>query len=84
LLPNGPDEAEFLNGEEKAWITMQLEREEQLKAEPQALPVIQTLIRRRLWHLACIGFVGGFGGYSFNFWLPLMMRALLVGSPIPW
>src|SRR5215813_1436591 len=26
------------------------------------------------------GFSGAFGGYSFNFWLPLMMRSTLAGS----
>jgi MFS family permease len=80
LLPNGPEEAGFLSGEEKAWVTAQLEREEQQKTAFRSLSVVQTLIHRRIWHLACIGFAGAFGGYSFNFWLPLMMRSILAGS----
>src|SRR5215813_9181207 len=80
LLPNGPDEAGFLSGEEKAWVTAQLEREEQQKTAMRSLSVVQILIHRRMWHLACIGFIGGFGGYSFSFWLPLMMRSILAGS----
>ena len=80
LLPNGPDEAGFLSGEEKAWVTAQLEREEQRKTALRSLSVVRTLIHRRIWLLACIGFVGGFGGYSFTFWLPLMMRSILAGS----
>src|SRR6516164_1393117 len=80
LLPNGPDEAGFLGGEEKAWVTAQLEREEQQKTALRSLSVVRTFIHRRIWHLACIGFAGAFGGYIFNFWLPLMMRSILAGS----
>jgi len=80
LLPNGPDEARFLSGEEKAWVTAQLQREEQGKTALRSLSVVHALIHRRIWHLACIGFAGAFGGYSFNFWLPLMMRSTLAGS----
>jgi MFS transporter, ACS family, tartrate transporter len=79
LLPNGPDEATFLSGEEKAWITDQLELEERQKTEPQSLSVIRTLINRKVWHLACIGFASGFGGYTFSFWLPQIMKAVLSG-----
>lgn len=39
----------------------------------------QTLINPRVWRLACIGFASGFGGYTFRFWLPQMMRSLLAG-----
>jgi MFS transporter, ACS family, tartrate transporter len=79
LLPNGPDEATFLNGEEKAWTTEQLELEERQKSRAQALSVIQTLVNPRVWHLAWIGFTSGFGTYIFSFWLPQMMRSLLTG-----
>jgi MFS family permease len=79
LLPNGPDKATFLRGEEKAWITEQLELEERQKTEAQSLSVIRTLINRRVWHLACIGFASGFGGYTFSFWLPQIMKAVLSG-----
>jgi len=79
LLPNGPDAARFLSDEEKAWVTAQLELEQQQKAALRSLSVVHTIFHRRIWHLACIGFVGGFGGYSFNFWLPLMMRSILAG-----
>jgi len=80
LLPNGPGEAGFFSGEEKAWVAAQLEREEQQKTALRSLSVVRTLIHRRIWLLACIGFVGGFGGYSFTFWLPLMMRSILAES----
>ena len=55
-------------------------QEEQQKTALRSLSVVRTLIHRRIWLLACIGFVGAFGGYSFTFWLPLMMRSILAGS----
>jgi ACS family tartrate transporter-like MFS transporter len=79
LLPNGPDEARFLTGKEKAWTIEQRELEESQKTGAQSRSVTQTLIDPRVWHLACIGFAGGFGGYTFSFWLPQMMRSLLAG-----
>lgn len=79
LLPNTPDEATFLSGEEKAWTTEQLELEERQKSGPQAQSVIQTLVNPRVWHLGWIGFTSGFGTYIFSFWLPQMMRSLLTG-----
>jgi len=84
LLPNGPHEAQFLTAEEKAWIAVELELKEQEKSESRSLSVIKTFSHRRVWHLACIGFVGGFGGYSFSFWLPQIMRSLLGGGSNAW
>jgi ACS family tartrate transporter-like MFS transporter len=79
LLPNGPDEARFLTGKEKSWTIEQRELEESHKTGAQSLSVKQTLINPRVWHLACIGFASAFGGYTFSFWLPQMMRSLLAG-----
>jgi ACS family tartrate transporter-like MFS transporter len=79
LLPNRPDQATFLRGEEKAWITDQLELEERQKTDAESLSVIGTLMNRRLWHLAGIGFASGFGGYTFSFWLPQIMKAVWSG-----
>jgi MFS family permease len=76
LLPNRPAEARFLTDEEKGWTTKQLQLEEVQKMRAQSLSVIQTLINPRVWHLACIGFAGGFGIYTFSFWLPQIMKSI--------
>ena len=77
LLPNRPDEARFLSREEKTWIVGQLELEEQQKTGERSLSVVQTLIHRRVWHLACIGFCHAFAGYTFSFWLPQIIKSVL-------
>jgi len=79
LLPSRPAEARFLTTEEKAWIADQLEQEDGLKLGAQRKPmsVIRTLVNPRVWHLACIGFGHGFATYTFTFWLPQIMKAVL-------
>ena len=52
----------------------------QKMAEAQSMSVVRTLINRRVWHLACIGFAHGFGGYTLSFWLPQMMKSVLGGQ----
>ena len=80
LLPNSPAEARFLTSEEKAWIADQLEREDRQKPGAQSMSVVRTLVNPRIWHLACIGFASGFATYTFSFWLPQIMKAVLGGQ----
>ncbi len=80
LLPSRPAEAKFLAAEEKAWIADQLEREDRQKLGAQSMSVARTLVNPRVWHLACIGFGHGFATYTFNFWLPQIMKSVLGGQ----
>jgi ACS family tartrate transporter-like MFS transporter len=80
LLPSRPSQAKFLNEKEKTWITEELEREDKRKHEIQPISAMQTLINRRVWYLACIGFAHGFGTYTFSFWMPQLMKSVLSGS----
>jgi MFS transporter, ACS family, tartrate transporter len=81
LLPSKPGEAKFLTADEKAWIAEKLEREDRLKlaAKKQSISVARTLLNRRVWHVACIGFCHGFASYTFSFWLPQVMKSLFGG-----
>jgi MFS transporter, ACS family, tartrate transporter len=80
LLTSRPSQAKFLSEEEKKWITEELESEDRRKHETQPISAMQTLINRRVWYLACIGFAHGFGTYTFSFWLPQLMKSVLSGS----
>jgi MFS transporter, ACS family, tartrate transporter len=77
LLPNRPAEATFLALNEKAWITKKLERETRQKLDALSISVGKTLINLRVWHLASIGFCHAFATYTFNFWLPQILRSTL-------
>ena len=80
LLPNSPAEAAFLTSEEKVWIAGQLEQEDRQKQRAQSMSVARTLVNPRIWHLAWIGFTSGFAIYTFSFWLPQIMKAVLGGQ----
>ena len=80
LLPSRPADAEFLTSEERAWIVDQLEQEERHKLGARTTSVARTLIHRRIWLLASIGFGHGFATYSFSFWLPQIMKSAVGGQ----
>jgi len=79
MLPNRPEEASFLTTEEKQWIADQLVQDRQ-KLGTQPTSVAQTLLNPRVWHLACIGFSHGFATYTFNFWLPQIIKSVFGGK----
>jgi ACS family tartrate transporter-like MFS transporter len=54
LLPNRPQEARFLTGEEKEWIRAELGSEEQQKLEQRRYSVLQALASGRVWHLVFV------------------------------
>ena len=79
LLPNRPEEAKFLTGEEKQWITAELAREEQNKLTQNQFSVFQTLMNGRVWCLAAIYFGLLIGLYALTFWAPQFIRSLSSG-----
>jgi ACS family tartrate transporter-like MFS transporter len=60
-------------------VSDELEREDRQKLKAQSFSVVRTLVNLRVWHLACIGFGHGFATYAFSFWLPQILKSLLVG-----
>jgi MFS family permease len=75
VLPNRPSEASFLTSQEKSRISDELEAEDRQKVAAQPLSVVRTLLTPRVWHLAFIGFAHGFATYTFNFWLPQLLKS---------
>jgi MFS transporter, ACS family, tartrate transporter len=76
LLPSRPAEAKFLTGDEKDWISKELESEERQKARMHQISALRALANGRVWHLASIGFTLNIAMYSISFWMPQMVRSL--------
>jgi ACS family tartrate transporter-like MFS transporter len=76
LLPSRPAEAKFLTGDEKDWISTELESEERQKARMHQISALRALAHGRAWHLAAIGFTLNIAMYSISFWMPQMVRSL--------
>ena len=80
LVPNRPGEAEFLNEEEKEWISSELLEEERQKLARHRVSAIQVFANGRVWHLICIGFALFVAVYTLNYWIPQLVKSLLVRS----
>jgi MFS family permease len=77
VLPSRPADATFLTPEERETILASIEQEDQAK---QPIKVSQALAHPRVWHLALMGFCHAFGQYTFNFWMPQILKSVFVGS----
>ena len=76
LLPGGPQEARFLDPEEKEWIQAELQREEQQKFTQCSYSVLQALASGRVWVLVLIYFGITVAIYALNSWAPQLVRSL--------
>lgn len=79
LLPSRPDEAGFLDMEEKEWIRTELKREEQQKLEQRKYSVLQVLTNGRVWWLTSIYFGITLGINTFSIWAPQLMQSAASG-----
>jgi MFS family permease len=76
LLPSRPEEATFLNSEEREWLKTQLACEERQKLAIRRISVGQTLSHGRIWHLSAISFMALVSMYAMTFWMPQLLKAL--------
>jgi MFS transporter, ACS family, tartrate transporter len=76
VLPNRPNEARFLTGEEKEWLQAELEREEQLKLQHGRHSAWEGMTNPRVWHLAGIYFAMMIGSYTLSFYAPKVVESL--------
>jgi ACS family tartrate transporter-like MFS transporter len=76
LLPGRPEEAEFLDADEKVWIRTELACEEQQKLHQRQYSALQVLTSSRVWCLVSIYFGMLIGLYTLNFWAPQFVKSL--------
>ena len=76
LLPNRPRDAKFLSGEEKEWLTAELNREEQSKLRKGPHSAIEGMTNARVWHLVAIYFGMMIGSYTLSFYGPKLVKSL--------
>lgn len=75
-LCDNPRDADWLKGEERAWLLEKLETER--RAEPAVAPgdFWKVLISRRIWLLSVIYFAVSATMYGMTLWLPSVIQAL--------
>jgi MFS family permease len=76
-LPNRPENAWFLNAQEKRWLASELAREEQATLAGRGrVSALGALRSGRVWYLCAIYFAMMIGLNTMNFWLPQVVRNL--------
>jgi ACS family tartrate transporter-like MFS transporter len=73
LLPNGPEDARFLDRREKDWLHAELARE---SAKRERMSATRALMSGRVWHLTLVYFTLVIGLYVMSFWLPQVVKGL--------
>ena len=75
FLPDGPEKASWLKGEEKKWISTTLEDERKAMASDGHHSVRDALRSGRVWTFAAIYFSLIMSFYGVTFWLPQIVKA---------
>lgn len=73
-LPNGPNDARWLESDERDWLRGVLERENRIKAERGEYTTRQALTNGRVWLLALVYFGIVMSLYGLSFWLPRIIQ----------
>ena len=73
LLPNRPEDARFLERQEKDWLHAELARE---SAKQEPMSATRALMSGRVWHLTFVYFTLVVGLYVMSFWLPQVVKGL--------
>jgi sugar phosphate permease len=75
-LTDRPADARWLPGEERDWITEELERERKVRERGPAFTVWQAIRHPYVILLTVIYFLGNAAQYGFNLWLPKLIQNL--------
>jgi ACS family tartrate transporter-like MFS transporter len=75
-LADKPEEAQWLQGEERTWLLDKLVNERQAEAPPDKAKFWQVLITPRIWLLSLVYFGVSTTMYGVTLWLPSVIRSL--------
>jgi ACS family tartrate transporter-like MFS transporter len=76
VLRDGPEQAEWLTGEEKLWLTGELQRDRQRYGATEHHSLLDAFKLPALWLLTAVYVVIQIGVYIVNLWMPLMLASL--------
>jgi sugar phosphate permease len=76
VLPDRPNEARWLQPNERNWITARLDEERRAKAHAEQMTIWQALRHPAVLMLTAGLFFTYSGGYAFWFWFPTMLQRL--------
>lgn len=80
FLTDWPDQASWLPGDERAWITAELARERAVKDTARSFTAWQALAHPQVLLLCISFFCVVTSVYGFNFWLPTILKGMTGAS----
>lgn len=76
FLPDRPNDAQWLRGDERNWLMVRLNEERRAKAHAEHLTIWQALRHPAVLMLTFGLFFSYTGGYAFSLWMPTMLQRL--------
>ncbi len=73
-LTDGPEEAQWLSGEEREWLRQALARERNPSGQSVAIAFREILGRGAVWALGLLWFLLVVAGYGLSLWLPQILK----------
>lgn len=73
-LTDRPEQATWLDEDERAWLVAEMEHEHSQTAQRYHYPLGRTLKQPRIWALAFVYFGSVYGLYSLSFFLPTIIK----------
>jgi MFS transporter, ACS family, tartrate transporter len=77
VLTDRPEEARWLSGEQRAWLSARLAHDQQESAARHSLPPLRALAHPVVWLLALVYLLRLTTGYTYVFWAPITIRDAL-------
>ena len=76
VLIDRPEQAKFLNPEEKDWLIAELKQEQLAISQKKQISKWEALKNRRVWHFSFIYFFLVVGLYGISFWMPTIIKGV--------
>jgi ACS family tartrate transporter-like MFS transporter len=81
-LPNGPDEARFLDDDERRWLKERLAADRIARHTGHGGAIRTVFVTGRIWMFCLLYFLNVLGLYSISFWLPQILKGLSGSSDL--
>nr|WP_314582234.1 MFS transporter [uncultured Pseudomonas sp.] len=75
FLTDKPEQAKWLEPEEKAWLLAELERDRQSRKNVKSLSVVKTMTNPKVLYLSFIYFVYQCGSLGVGYWMPQIIKS---------
>lgn len=75
-LTDKPEQAKWLDENEKAWLKSELDRENAIKAPKQKHSILGVFKNKSVLHLSLVYITINFGLYGIGFWMPQIIKGL--------